>query len=114
MRLCAAILLALTSYAAVVVAQQSQPTFPCYSMRARYTVYMADSVRELWPIGSRRLLWVEDGDEKLINKLVPEHQGESLYGDFTVCPLEPDRPGIMRHIRIASWGHLKYGPARQR
>lgn len=105
----------LASCLAVAAAgQQSQPAFPCYTVRARYTIYEADGVRELWPIGSRRTLWVEDGDDKLADKLIADHQNKALYGEFTVCPLEPEKPGAMRHVRITSWKDLKYGPLRRR
>ena len=83
-------------------------------MRARYAVYTGDGVRELWPIGSRRTLWVEDGDDKPVDKLIPDHEDKALYGEFTVCPLEPEKPGAMRHVRITSWKDLKYGPPRRR
>ena len=112
---CIAVAIALASALThVALGQQSRPQFPCYTVRARYTFYMGDGVRELWPIGSRRLLWVEGGDKKLIDKLIPDHQDKALYGEFTVCPLEAEQPGAMRHVRIGSWKHLKYGPLRRR
>jgi hypothetical protein len=107
-----AVTLVASCLAVAAASQHSQPTFPCYTVRARYAVYTADGVRELWPIGSRRKLWVEDGDDKLFGKLVPDHQNEALYGEFTVCPLEPGKPGAMRHVHIRSWKDLKYGPPR--
>ncbi len=109
-----AVTLLASCLAVAAAGQQSQPAFPCYAVRARYAVYTADGARELWPIGSRRTLWVEDGDDKLLDKLVPDHQNEALYGEFTVCPLEPEKPGAMRHVRIRSWKDLKYGPLRRR
>ena len=112
-RIAVAIALA-SSLTLVAAGQQSRPKFPCYKVRARYAVYEGDGVRELWPIGSRRLLLVENGDEKLVYKLMPDHQDKALYGEFTVCPLEPERPGVMRHVRIGSWKGLKYGPPRRR
>jgi hypothetical protein len=109
-----AVTLLASCLAVATAGQQPQPAFPCYTVRARYTIYEADGVRELWPIGSRRTLWVEDGDDKLADKLGPDHQNKALYGEFTVCPLEPEKPGVMRHVRITSWKDLKYGPLRRR
>ena len=113
-RRCGIAVFLLASGLAVAAAPQAKQSLPCYAVRARYTFYEGDGVRELWPIGSRRLLWVEDGDDKLMDKLIPGHQDKALYGEFTICPLEPEKPGAMRHVRITSWKHLKYGPPRRR
>jgi hypothetical protein len=109
-----AVLVAFMSWV-VLASPQSQPEFPCYTIHARYMFYTGDGVRELWPIGSHRKLWVEAGDEELMHKLGLDHpEKDALYGDFSVCPLEADKPGVMRHVRIASWNHLRYGPAPRR
>lgn len=114
MKFAIVMLVTFTSCVVVIARPGSQPTFTCYSVHARYSFYTGDGVRELWPIGSHRKLWVEAGDDSLMDKVGLDHPGKALYGDFSVCPLEPDKPGVMRHVRVASWEHLKYGPLPRR
>lgn len=61
----------------------------------------------LWPVGTHRELWVERGTEKLIAMLADKEGDYSIFGDFVVCPLTKDKPGVMRHICIKEARNLK-------
>jgi hypothetical protein len=37
-----------------------------------------------------------------------------IFGDFVVCPLEPDRPGHMRWVCVTGAGRLVVQPLRRR
>ena len=79
MKLLVGAVLAFASCVAITAAQ-SKPDFPCYTVHARYAVYTGDGVRDLWPIGSHRLLWVQDGDDKLVEKVLPNHHTHCWLG----------------------------------
>lgn len=104
-------ILLFVSYSPLRAEENSKPEFPCYTVHARYTLY-GDGTRVLWPVGSKRLLTVvaDRVTWGLEEKLGPDHRDEALYGDFRVCPQQPERAGTARAVRIASWSHLRYGP----
>jgi len=103
-----------------VLATAQQPTsvevqpFPCVTVHGRYAVHIADGQEEIWVIGTHRLLRPVKGSEPLQEKLRGIENEKALYGDFTVCPLEKDRPGSMRNVRIEAWKNLKFGPPSRR
>jgi hypothetical protein len=65
----------------------------------------------IWIVGTKRILGVTDGrghpagDDMLpvkLDKMLSADGpcGKAAYGDFTVCPLTPDRPGVMRRVCV--------------
>ena len=55
----------------------------------------------IWPVGTKRLLWLSSR----VDPALPEPIKEAfvpfedvLYGDYTLLPLAPDRPGVMREV----------------
>jgi hypothetical protein len=90
----------------------------CYWTRGRLGAYNGNPAYRLWKIGTKRVLGVSSappaGARDLDNEdpEVPANLrlpaiGESEYGEFEVCPLEPQRPGAMQMACIESVKKLK-------
>jgi hypothetical protein len=81
----------------------------CFSIHARFAVYTGDGMEELWPVGSRRLLWVVSGNNNYeLNRLLGDRPDDFyIFGDFIVCPLNKEVPGQMRHVCIKEMRNLK-------
>jgi hypothetical protein len=69
----------------------------------------------LWIVGTTRIVWLT----AKIDPAVPDavHQAftpfsEELYGTFTLVPLRPDTPGVMREVCLVSGQHLTRRKAR--
>jgi hypothetical protein len=63
----------------------------------------------IWIVGTTRIVWLTPKIEPAIPEAIrtaftPFDQ--QLYGDFTLVPLTPDRPGVMREVCLVSGGHL--------
>lgn len=57
----------------------------------------------IWLVGTSRIVRVDNelGDlpfSKYLEMTSPEHG--YIYGDFDICPLEPDKPGHMRSVCV--------------
>jgi hypothetical protein len=70
----------------------------------------------IWRIGTKRIMHVCDklpeNAEQLLNSGYPEHKmdwifGNNVFGDFLVCPLAPEKPGVAQQICLARADHLK-------
>jgi hypothetical protein len=58
----------------------------------------------IWLIGTKRIVGLEDSVlppavHEYLDMASPNHS--YIYGDFEICPLEPDTPGHMRRARVA-------------
>ena len=61
----------------------------------------------IWRVGTNRILGISEGTYRVegyanipgavVRKLAWDHW---LFGDFTVCPFQPDRPGVMRLVCV--------------
>lgn len=72
---------------------------------------------KLWAIGTKRMFAIENGSENLppvvrkyLEMTSPDHS--YIFGDFEVCPVEPDRPGHIRAACLASGVNLVVQPLR--
>src|SRR5262245_19819243 len=77
-----------------------------FTIHGRLSCYNGGSSLRIWIIGSKRMLYVA-GDPTpaldRINKVLGEDGGwftRDIFADFTVEPLEPDKKGHMRPVRI--------------
>jgi hypothetical protein len=97
----------------------ARPEYPCFKHHGRLTAYSNGIAVRLWLIGTTRVVHPE-GDLKLppdfdkyLDPTPPNSYG-NIYGDFEICPLEPDIAGHMRSVRVASAERLvvasAYGP----
>jgi hypothetical protein len=79
----------------------------CFKVHGRVSAGNGTPGIRLWPVGTRRLLGVSDEGENL-PQCVSAHLTTYtvVFGDFLVCPLAPDRPGVMRRACIESASHL--------
>jgi hypothetical protein len=85
----------------------AKPAFPCFKHHGRLTAYSNGIAVKIWLIGTTRVVYPEGGlklppdFDKYLDPTPPNSYG-TVYGDFELCPLEPDTPGAMRRVRVAS------------
>ena len=115
MRLLAALLAVMllgTAQADELPACASSPevTGACFKVRGRLTSCSGVPNVRIWIVGTKRILGVADptgnvaGDRlmpKSLDRAFTAPCDKAAFGDFTVCPLEKDRPGVMRRVCIA-------------
>jgi len=103
--------LALCLVASSVVTAQSgwwcraKPVQPCFKHHGRLSSQNGIALR-LWLIGTRRIVNVDNRIDDLprdvrpyLEMTSPEHS--YIFGDFEICPLEPDTPGHSRLVCLA-------------
>ena len=88
----------------------SRAAEPCFWVHGRLFAANGAPTFRIWPIGTRRILGVvgrdDSGEAKTILPepvralIVSDTDAVEVYGDFHVCPLQPDRPGWMRFVRM--------------
>jgi hypothetical protein len=88
----------------------AKPIEPCVTRHGRLSSQNGTSLT-IWLIGSTRVVAVEqDFDDvpssvrRYLDMTSPDHS--YIYGDFEICPLEPDRPGRMRRVAVACASRL--------
>jgi hypothetical protein len=63
----------------------------------------------IWIVGTRRIVWLSPKIDPAIPDPIRsafKPFDEQLYGDFTLVPLAPDRPGVMREVCFVSGARL--------
>ncbi len=80
----------------------------CFEIRGRMAIYNGNPSLRIWPVGTRRLLGVLEGESMkgypnlprgVLEQLSP---GKAMYADFTICPFTDDEPGVMRMVCVES------------
>ncbi len=87
------------------------PIEPCTISHGRFSTQNGIT-QTIWLVGTTRRLHVtnEISDFLPANALkytaltLPDHS--YIFGDFTICPLEPDRPGFMRDVCVVAAKNL--------
>ena len=91
--------------------------YPCTWVHGRYIFANGSGIRRIWIIGTHRIvhMWDEDDtpmpaaltryDHSIVDRLL-QNDDAFLFGNFLICPLERDRPGFSRHMRIRGARHL--------
>lgn len=94
----------------------SKPIEPCVMRHGRLSSQNGIGLK-LWAIGTKRMFAIENGSENLppvvrkyLEMTSPDHS--YIFGDFEVCPVEPDRPGHIRAACLASGVNLVVQPLR--
>ena len=97
------------AYAIGRPAEAKGRTWPCSWVHGRMTAGNGTPSTRIWPVGTHRMLGVvnpnQPDDEwgKMPNRvrsfLTPEDDF-SVWGDFYVCPVAPERAGWMRFVVV--------------
>ena len=92
-------------------------TGECRILRGRAFLSNGTPSVRLWVIGTTRILGVHQQDLSFDDLPSALRQawttdgrpdwGKRIYGRFTVCALEPSRPGRMQEVRIVAAGDLR-------
>jgi hypothetical protein len=92
----------------------------CYWTRGRITGGSGNPAIRIWKVGTERLLGVCSGP--LVDRFGPDNESPELppnlsgvfrptenwvFGDFEVCPLEPERKGAMQAVCIEAAKNLR-------
>jgi hypothetical protein len=88
----------------------------CRWVRGRFNLWNGSSVRRIWILGTHRIVALRDADADLPEPVeqyleqAPHYlrKRDGLFGDFRVCALEPLRPGLMQHVRLAAVRNLTF------
>jgi len=81
----------------------ARPVEPCFKHHGRLSSQNGIALK-IWLIGTKRVVGVGSTDvpaliEKYLEMTSPNHS--DIYGDFDICPLEPDTPGHLRTVCVA-------------
>jgi hypothetical protein len=83
---------------------QTQPVEPCFRYHGRLSSQNGIALT-IWLIGTTRIVALDNDAEELpsflrkyTNMTSPDHS--YIYGDFDICPMELDKPGHMRRVRV--------------
>jgi hypothetical protein len=89
----------------------------CRWVHGRFSVWNGSSIERIWVIGTRRMIALDDLDEKVPPEIrryeagTTEHrdrEADGLYGGFYVCARERSRPGRMQHVRLVRTRNLVF------
>ena len=95
----------------------------CYWTHGRLSAYNGTPTMRLWKIGTKRILSIhsgpgfkrgdqeENGDPDMPANLYPAFKPFEtvIFGDFEVCPLEPEHPGEMQDVCIEAAQNIVVG-----
>ncbi len=89
----------------------------CFTVHGRLTACTGIPNATIWIVGTKRILGVVDatgkpgGDRLLPGRLdtamfTATPCSKAAFGDFTVCPLTAERPGVMQRVCVAGAAKL--------
>lgn len=91
-----------------------QPIEPCVTRHGRLSSQNGIGLK-IWLIGTTRMVALSNAFEdlpqsvqKYLDMTSPDHS--SIFGDFDLCPVEPDRPGHLRSVCVAGGEKLVVQP----
>ena len=83
---------------------RSKPVEPCFTHHGRLSSQNGIGLK-IWLIGTKRVVGLENSSDSLppevlkyLDMASPNHS--YVYGDFDICPLEPDLPGHLRLVCV--------------
>jgi hypothetical protein len=99
-----------------IACKNAENAASCYWTHGRLPNYKGTPTLRLWKIGTKRILSIHSGpgykrgdNEENSNPEVPANVDRAfktdltrVYGDFEICPLEPERPGEMQRVCVES------------
>jgi hypothetical protein len=87
-----------------------QPVESCFKRHGRLSSQNGTALT-IWLIGTKRVVGLENQIDELppevrkyLDMTSPEHS--YIYGDFDICPVEPDKPGHMRRVCVTGAENL--------
>ncbi len=83
----------------------------CRLLHGRVDFRDADGWFTFWPIGTKRLMSIQGSVPSNLDAVVRPNSISYVMGDFEVCPLSKDHPGVSQHICIARASRLVVIPA---
>lgn len=103
-----------------IVCKTPEIAATCYWTHGRLANYNGTPTLRLWKIGTKRILAIHSGpgfklgdNQENENPEVPANVERAfkdfetlVYGDFEICPLEPEEPGVMQRACIESAKNL--------
>jgi len=83
----------------------SQPVEPCFKRHGRLSSQNGVALK-IWLIGTTRVVALGNDADRLPADIAKYLQLDSpdhsyIYGDFVICPTEPDEPRHMRSVCVA-------------
>lgn len=90
------------------------PVEPCVKRHGRLSSQNGITVR-LWLIGTKRVVFPSNLPDALPSEIgkyleLTSDAHSYIFGDFIVCPLEPDTPGRMRQVCVTAVEKLVIQP----
>ena len=80
----------------------------CFAVHGRLAVYNGSNVFRIWPIGTHRLIAIVNTDDRTVEPVLPPEiesplergtaTGVALFGDYEVCPVTRQKPGVMQDV----------------
>jgi hypothetical protein len=82
----------------------AKPVEPCFRHHGRLSSQNGIALK-IWLIGTTRMVGLDSTElpevvEKYMDMTSPSHS--YVYGDFDICPLEPDTPGHLRRVCVVA------------
>jgi hypothetical protein len=89
--------------------QNAPPIGQCKMIHGRVKLW-GDGWLTFWPIGTKRLMTIQGNVPPHLDTLINISSDTHIVGDFEVCPLKKDRPGVSQWICIATASRLVVVP----
>jgi hypothetical protein len=108
---------AATAHADRVAQCQSLAVTPSAPITVHGRLYGANgggSGFRVWIVGTKRIVWLTPKIDPAMPDAIRQAFApfeQDLYGDFTLVPLAPNRPGVMREVCFVSGKNLEARPA---
>lgn len=87
---------------------------PCFTVHGRLSSWNGTPTYRISVTGTKRLLGVSEGrfgpnGYELLPLEIPQPTNfdSEYFGDFTVCPFEPEQPKRMRLVCVSAVNHLR-------
>jgi hypothetical protein len=77
----------------------------CFTVHGRLSAWNGSPTMRIWRVGTHRMLGTRD-DPLPLNLAKEMDWGVEAWGDFLVCPITRERPGVMQTVCIESADHL--------
>src|SRR3954451_2683189 len=102
---------AIIAYASIgsFPSEAKRQTWPCVWVHGRMTAGNGTPSTRIWPVGTHRMLGVvspgrpdvEVGEmPNSVLRLLTAENDFTVWGDFHVCPVSPERAGWMRFVVV--------------